>query len=92
MVMPLIPAQNHVHQVAEFMEEGLYIAVFHETGIIRRRLREVAYQSGFGQLSAAHAIEQRHHLGMRVFASPRVHVQVHSSYHPAVIDDLPGFD
>ncbi len=88
----LLAAEDVVHQVAEFVEESLHVAVIHEAGIVRSGCGKVADEDGFGKLLAADAVEHRSHFGVAVLAGARVHVEIEAADRFAVVDDDPGFD
>src|SRR5277367_244752 len=64
----LLSAENVVHEVAEFVEEGCDVSVFHQAGVGRGGGGEITDQSGFGHLPAAHSVEDLHHLGVTELA------------------------
>ena len=88
----LLAAEDVVHEVTEFVEESLHVAVIHEAGIVGGGSGEVADEDGFGQLLAANAVEHRSHFGVAVLAGARVHVEIETADGLAAVDDDPGFD
>ena len=78
--------------MSEFVEEGLDVVVFHECGVARCRLREVAYQRGGGQLQSLDAAVHAKARGVSVLAFSRVHVEVELCDEGVPFIHVIGFD
>ena len=88
----LLAAQDPVHQMAELVEERHHIAELHQPGISCGRGRKIAHQDRFRDLLAANSIENRRHLSVAKFSWTRMHIQIETADHLAVVDRIPGFD
>ncbi len=81
-----------MHQVTEFVEESLHVAIIHEAGISRSGRWEVADEDRFRKLLAANAVEDRGHFCMAELARAGMHVEIETSDRLSAVDDEPGFN
>src|SRR5258708_25751891 len=64
----LLSAENVVHEVAEFVEERLHVAIVHQARVVGGGRGEVADEYGFRQLLPAESIEHRRPFRLARFA------------------------
>src|SRR6185312_6491288 len=90
----LVASEQRVHQVAELVEEGDDVGVFHEAGVTGFATRKVAYQRCFGNAAAVGVFEDSGNKRVRgkplVLAFARVHVQVEAAYLRIAIINIVG--
>jgi hypothetical protein len=75
-----LAAENGVHQVAEFVEEGDDVVVLQQARIVFVALREVADQRGLRQRAPANAGDDGRGGEPLVLAIARVHVEIETAH------------